>query len=284
MKIILAVCLFLISTASAQSPTPDSIQKDFDDTFNYYYSAALKFVNDLGTELDARVNQYVKVHEEFINQLRNISNIPNIKIDPQAEKIIEEGISLLNLLIEGYRNSLKKDIFIEELDKYMDMLKTQYLSKAQKLIDQLKNEVVRNAALGQCWMDAQDGLGNIVKTGFLAARDAAITTVVNAKSTLDLTEFIVKSTIESNKLFITSCQAPGVDINFCISSFLNIVQITIPANVNTWASLTEGALKTNLQLAEILINSAALNAMNGIVPVVNTIERCVLNILANIII
>lgn len=279
----LAVCLFLlISTASAQSPTPDSIQKDFDDTFNYYYSAALKFVNGLGTELDARVSQYVKVHEQFINQLRNISSIPNIKIDPDSEKILNGGISLLNLLIEGYRNSLKKDIFINELNKYMDMLKTQYLSKAQKLIDQLNNEVVKNAALGQCWTDARDELGNIVKTGFLSARDAAITTVVNAKSTLDITEFIVKSTIDSNTLFISSCQAPGADFNFCLSSFLNIAQLTIPANVNMWASLTEGALRTNLQLAEILINSAALNAMNGIVPVVNTIEGCVKNILAGI--
>jgi hypothetical protein len=209
--------------------------------------------------------------------LKNISNIPNLKFDENSERILNEGISLLNLLIEGYRSSLNKNIFIDELNKYMDMLKTQYLSKAQVLIDQLNNEVFKNAALGQCWTDVRDELSNIVKTGFLAARDAAITTVTNAKVTLDVNEFIVNATVSSNALFISSCLAPGVDLNFCISSFLNIAQVTIPANVNMWASLTEGAIRTNLQVAEFLIKSAASNAMNGIVPVVNIIETCVRN-------
>lgn len=277
----LVLCLLLISTASAQNLSPENIQKDFDDTFDYYYSAALKFVNVLGTELDTRVNQYIQFHEDFINQLRNISNIPNLNISPESEKIISDGISLLNQLIEGYRNSLNKDIFINEFNKYMDMLKTQYLSRAQKLIDQLKNEVIQIPALGQCWTDARDELGNIVKTGFLAARDAAITTVTNAKVTLDINEFIVKATIDSNALFISSCQAPGVDVSVCISSFLNIAQITIPANINMWATSTSNALRTNLELAEILINSAASNAMNSIVPVVGTIEACVRNVLTS---
>lgn len=277
---ILAVCLLLICTTSAQIPTSTDIQKDYDDTFNYFSSAASKFVDGLGTELEKRVNNYVNAHKVFIDQLKSISTIPNVVLNANSQKVITEGIAYLNALIDGYRSALKKEIFTNEFNKYMNMLTTQYLSKAQALIDRLKSEVAKNAAVGQCWTSVKVELSNLVKNGFLSARDAAVTTVVNANMTLNINEMIVKVTVDSTALFISSCQFPGVNVNSCISSFLNIAQMTIPVNVNMWASSTENALKSNLQLAEILINSAALNAMNGIVPIISRIESCVRDILA----
>lgn len=230
MKIV-AVYLLLISTACAQNLTGEGIQKDFNDVFDYYRSVALKFVDGLGIELEKRVDQYVKAHEEYINQLRNVSKIANITLSPNNQEIINRAISYLDVLIDNYKESLNKNIFTNEFNKYMDMLTSKYLSKAQQLIDQLKNEVTKLPVLGQCWTDSRDELGNIVKTGFIAAKDAALSTVGNAEFTLNLNEYLVKATIDSNSFFISSCQFPGADLNSCISSFLTMVDITVRANI-----------------------------------------------------
>lgn len=278
MKHLIILCL-LVSAAFAQNTTVDGIQKDFDNTFNSYSSAALKFVDKIGSILEKRVNDYVAVHQTLIDQLNGIAQFPNINLDANSQKILSEGVALLNSLIEGYRKSLTKEIFINELDKYMTILKTDYLAKAQQLINLLISEVAKNSAVGKCWNESRSDLESIVKSGFLAARDAAGVSVFNANITLNTNEFLVKSTVETNKAFISSCQQPGVNLTQCASSFLNLLKVSFAESVKMWASSTQNAIKSNMQLAEILINSATTNAVNGIVPVVSTIERCVRNIL-----
>lgn len=273
MKILFAVCFLLIVSSNVSAQNSAGIQKDFDETFNNYYTAAVKFINGLGLQLENRINKFVQTHELFITQLRSISNIQNVTLDSNNQKVIADGIDLLEKLIAGYRKALNKQIFEVEFNKYMNALKTNYLNQAQNLINSLKSEVQRVPAVGQCWTAVRDELGVIVKKGFLAARNASLTTLANADITLNMNELIVKATVDSNALFISSCQIPNVNVNSCISTFLTTAQVTIPMNVNTWASSNESALKVHLQLAEILINSAISSAVSDVVPIINSTLR-----------
>lgn len=269
--------IFWSGAVSAQFPNPLDIQNDFDKTFEKYYTAALKFVDAIGLELDARVSNFVKVHQRLLDQLNSLKNLNGTVLDEANVKIINEAVTLINGLLNGYRTTLDRNIVVNELNRHLNVLKSN-ITQAQGLINELKNWVTQLPILGQCWTSVRDELGNIVNNGFNQARDAAAFAISNANATLNIIEFLVNSTIDANNVSISACQLNLNTINSCINSFLNIAQITLPANINFWASTIESSVRNNLMIADSLVQAASAMGMSSIPSITARIQTCLRNV------
>jgi hypothetical protein len=275
MKKILAFC-FLFGVVSAQQfPSAINIQSDIDTTFEKYYQFALKFVDKIGDELDKRVTTYVSAHQRLVDQFRNVRNITNITINAEGEKIISEVLTFIDGLVIDYRKTLDRSIFVRTLDKYMSTLRSEYVKRVGESVNELMKWISKLPLVQQCWNESRADIENVVRNGFVSAQDAAILALSNANLTLNINEFLVSSTIDSNNLFISSCRGNPDFLNSCISSFLTVASISIPANINYWSMTTENAVKTNLALAETLFTASANSAYGNIVPIASRIETCV---------
>lgn len=273
----LAFFLILCGSCLAQNPSPNDIQDDFDKTFEKYYAAAIKFVDGLGVQLDARISTFIAAHQRLIDQLNGLKNLNGTNLDESNVKIINEALTFVETLLSGYASTLDRDLIVKELDRHLGALKSN-VSRAQDLIDELKKWVTQLPILGQCWTSTRDELGSIINNGFIQARDAAVFAITNANSTFNIIELLVSSTLESNKFFISSCQNDANSINSCIASFLNMARSTLPANVNYWATTIENSVRTNLQIADSLIQAAAANAISSIPSIATRIENCLRNV------
>lgn len=277
MNKILAFC-FLFGVVSAQLPSASiNIQIEIDTTFEKYYQFALNFVDKIGDELDNRVETYVSAHQRLADQFRSVRNITNVKLNAASEKIINDVETLVDGLIAGYKEILDRKIFVNTLDQYMNSMRTQYEGKVQRVVSEFMKWIEQTPALVQCWNESRADIETAIQNGFLSTRSAAILALQNANATLNLNELLVSSAINSNNLYIVSCEGNSIPflLNSCISNFLNVASASVQANVNYWASTTETAVKSNLALAETLYTSSVTTAYNNILPIAGRIEACV---------
>lgn len=279
MKFIVTI-LLLSSAVLAQYPTGLEISADFQQAFDYYSLEAVKFVDKLAGILDERVLPYIAAHEKLITHYSNIRLIPGVQLDSNAEQIMSRITTRITNLMQSYPKVLDRDIFSREMQKHMNILNSGYIKQAEGLIKDLVIYVTKNPAVGKCWKENRDEIMNIVKNGFLAARDAAITTVTNANATLNTNEILIDAMISSDNSFIEICKSTGIEqVNGCIATYLTVADLTVPANAFTWEMTTNSTVATNLQIAEVLIQSAAQIAVIQISQVVEKIETCVANVL-----
>lgn len=266
--------IVLCGLVFAQNPTPEDIQRDFDQTFDQYFTAATKFVDKLVDELDIRVDQFVAAHFRLFQQLGSILLINGTNLDENYSKIINDGMGSIEGLMSDYRTALDHNIIINELNRHLNVLRAN-ITNAQELIDVLKGWVAQNPEVGRCWNSTKDEIGNLVNNGFIQASDAAIFAITNANSTLNLIEFLVLSTVDSNNFLISSCQNDINFLNSCIVSFLTTTQVTLPANINFWLATISSTVSTNLIIADSLVQSAAAFALANIPFITASVEACV---------
>lgn len=279
MKFIVTI-LLLSSAVLAQYPTGLEISADFQQAFDYYSLEAVKFVEKLAGILDARVLPYIAAHQKIITHFSSIRLIPGVLLDVNGEQIMSRITTRITNLMLNYPKVLDRNIFSREMQKHMDMLNSGYIKQAEGLIKDLVTYVTKNPAIGKCWQENREEIMTIVKNGFLAARDAAITTVTNANATLNTNEILIDAMISADNSFIEICKSTGIEqVNGCIATYLTVADLTVPASTSMWEMTTNSTVATNLQIAEILIQSAAQIAVIQITQVVGKIETCVADVL-----
>jgi hypothetical protein len=273
MKLIVAILLITLSAAHAQ--TAVEIQGDFTTTFNKFFELAEQFVDKLAAQLETRVNQYVATHQRLIDNFKNVSSIQNVTLSAENQAVLNGIVTRIEGVIANYRKVLDKNIFKQQLNKYMDLLQTNYLGKAQTLITELVGYIALFPAVGKCWADNKPALEKIVENGFIQARNAATSAVQGANSTLNINEILVNGAISGNDAFISICQIIPGTLNDCISTFLNVAQITLPAGSGLWELTTNLTVSTNLGLTEGQIASAISTAISSIEQPIQSIVTCV---------
>lgn len=271
---LLIFCSFALNF-NVKAQTPTDIQNDFNTTFNNYYSLALKFVDGLANLHDQRVKQYIAAHEKLIEHYKSIRTIPGIQLSNESEKVLDNVEAKINELIADYNVTLDRNIFTRELNKYIDILKTRYLDRAQSAIGQLQKFVTANSAIGKCWSDNSNEILNVITTALVSAKDAAILTIANANATLNSNEVQIKSMISTDDVFIATCQSDARFVSSCVGNFLNLIDFGFPLSAYLWELTTSGAVRSNLNIAEVLIMSATETAVTSITSTVVKIESCI---------
>ncbi|CAG9802851.1 unnamed protein product [Chironomus riparius] len=279
MKFIVTI-LFLASAVLAQFPTGLEISADFLQANTYYSLEAVKFVDKLAAVLDERVLPYIAAHEKLVKHFESIKEIPGVKLDANGEQIMDRLTTRITNMINNYPNVLDRNIFSREMQRHMDMLNSGYIKQAEGLITDLVSYVTKNPNVGKCWMENRDEIMKIVQNGFLAARDAGITTITNANATLNTNEILIEAMITSDTSFIEMCKSTGIEqVNGCIGIYLSVADLTVPASASMWEMTTNTTVTTNLQIAESLIQTAAQIAVIQITQIVGRIEACVVDVL-----
>ncbi|KAG5681335.1 hypothetical protein PVAND_010780 [Polypedilum vanderplanki] len=274
MKLIIAV--LLITTSAIHAQMAADIQNDFTQTFNYFFDIAKQFIDKLATLLDDRFNQYIVIHQKLIDNFRSVQLISNVTLDANNLATLNEIISKIESLIGSYRKVFDRNIFNQELNKYTTLLQTQYLSKAQVLIDELKNYVTKFPVIGKCWSDNKAELTSIVENGFNQAKNVVLSAVQGANSTLNINELLVNGVIAGNDAFLNICKS-SPSINDCVSTFLNVATITLLAGSGLWELTTNLTVSVNLGITETQIVGAISTAVLNIEQIVRRIEACVTN-------
>lgn len=282
MKFIVAI-LFLSASALAVEnlPTALEIAGDFQKTYDLYNGEATKFVDKLAGVLDQRVSTYVAAHQNLITHFGNVRLVPGVILDAKSEEILGRITARVTNMILNYPKVLDRNIFSNELKKHMDKLKNGYLIQAEDLIKELGKYVTENPSIGKCWQENREEIFKVVQNGFIAARDAALTTVKNANSTLNTNEMLIDALIVADKSFVEICKSLGKDqVNGCIASYINVSDLTFPASSSIWEQTTNSTVSVNLQVAESMIQSATQIAAIQITQTVFKIQRCVTEILS----
>lgn len=270
--------ILLCGAVFAQLPTPVDIQNEFDQTFEKYYTVASKYVEKLTDVMAVRVDQFVEAHSRLSEQIRNISNFNGINLDENNSKIINESVKSIQNLIGDYRVNLDLELISSELNRHLNAIRAN-VTTAQSLIDKFKNYVVLNSEVGICWNTTINEIGNLVNNGFNQARDAAVFAITNANSTLNLIEFLVLSTVDSNNLLLSSCPSDINLLNGCITTILSNAQITLPANIDFWKSTIISTINTSLVISDSLVNAAVGFVIANIPFITGNVEACFRNIL-----
>lgn len=269
--------ILLCGAVFAQLPTPVDIQNEFDQTFEKYYTVASKYVEKLTDVMAVRVDQFVEAHSRLSEQIRNISNFNGINLDENNSKIINESVKSIQNLIGDYRVNLDLELISSELNRHLNAIRAN-VTTAQSLIDKFKNYVVLNSEVGICWNTTINEIGNLVNNGFNQARDAAVFAITNANSTLNLIEFLVLSTVDSNNLLLSSCPSDINLLNGCITTILSNAQITLPANIDFWKSTIISTINTSLVISDSLVNAAVGFVIANIPFITGNVEACFRNI------
>lgn len=279
MKFIVTV-LLLSSAVLAQYPTGVEISADFTQAVSHYSLEATNFVAKLAGVLDARVLPYIANHQKLITHFASIKLIPGVLLNENSEQILGRITARITSLIQNYPKVLDRNIFSREMEKHMETLNSGTIKQAEGLIKDLVTYVTKNPEVGKCWEENRDEIMKIVQNGFIAARDAALTTVTNANATLNTNEILIDAMISADNSFIEICKSTGIDqVNGCIATYLTVADLTVPANTNIWEMTTNSTVATNLQLADILIQTAAQIAVIQVTQVVGKIEACVTDVL-----
>lgn len=282
MKYVLAF-LLLLGIVLGQYPSGSDILADYQKASEYFYSEALKFVENQAIVLDERLTAYIAAHQKLATHFTSLRQIPGVSLSANSEQILNRITARIQNLIEIYPKVLDRNIFKNELQKYMNILTNGPLNQAEGLIKELAEYVTKYPAIGKCWQDNRDVIMGIVANGFLGARNAALTTVRNANGTLNTNEFLINALISTDNAFISFCKTNGfIQVDSCIEMFLSTASVTFPGASLVWEISTNATVGVNLRIAEGMIQTTTQTAVAQITQAVYRIESCVKDTLRNI--
>jgi hypothetical protein len=272
------VFILLIVSSQSLAQTTGEIQNELNQLFDNLYNENLEFVNSLGNALEGRITLYIESFEKLSTQLRNITN--NSQLDQQSKDAVQNLLTQIDTLIGNIRKTINKETFTKEVKKFADFVKVNFQQQTQSLMVEFERILAFFPPLAKCWTDSRNLAFNLITDGLKSASSAATFTINNANLTLNANQALVDSTISLYSFLLASCDFDANTRPTCVKSILDLINLTLPGNLNLWASSTADAVKINLQIADTLVRSAVSGAGTFVGQIVVAVQSCVANILS----